>query len=81
MIQFDEHIFQMGWNHQLDKIRRKLSSWVNFLKIGFVVEEMVPWLKHIEYLPSICYPNIVGGWSWDSQEIYIDIDIASTGKD
>ena len=20
MIQFDEHIFQMGWNHQLDNI-------------------------------------------------------------
>ena len=26
MIQFDEHIFQMGWNHQLVRVWNRLKS-------------------------------------------------------
>ncbi len=31
MIQFDEHIFQMGWNHQLDK-----DYFIGFLRVSEV---------------------------------------------
>ena len=27
MIQFDDHIFQMGWNHQVDEITILIQSW------------------------------------------------------
>ena len=40
MIQFDEHIFQMGWNHQLEfGLGRKLqcSEEVQFLGVLFGV--------------------------------------------
>ena len=38
MIQFDEHIFQMGWNHQPDKFARpevlQLNGSVNHFKLS-----------------------------------------------
>ena len=34
MIQFDEHIFQMGWNHQLDKVN--FSWWAQVLENSLI---------------------------------------------
>ena len=38
MIQFDEHIFQMGWNHQLDSGFYFVSSNLKTLEVVWLIQ-------------------------------------------
>ena len=56
MIQFDDHIFQLGWNHQLDLISRR--QW--FQEEAKILR---PYWRH-----TLCLQNRLSSWKKHGEE-------------
>ena len=64
MIQFDEHIFQMGWfNHQLQKYG---FNWKNRKKTVFDCDPKSPIFRNITYFTQ-CYGIFT--YTWNSHKL------------
>ena len=63
--QFDEHIFQMGWNHQLDEFCFELvkySAWINQQLCSFPVFHVAgpQWLHLLKQIQSYRHDTVDG---------------------
>ena len=54
MIQFDEHIFQMGWNHKLDYVFFKLPQPQKLSSRGESESDDRTWTTNKTFLGTSC---------------------------